>query len=69
MKLRGYKLMKKGFIKQRKGKRLKSSMKTKLLLHLATIYTNETEQRNTMRADLQSTQLNKTDSVYKQKDL
>lgn len=44
-------------------------MKTKLLLHLATIYTNETEQRNTMRADLQSTQLNKTDSVYKQKDL
>lgn len=68
MKLHGYKLMKKGFIKQRKGKRLKSNMKTKLLLHLAGIDINETEQRNTMRADLQTTQLNKTDSVYKQKD-
>lgn len=68
MKLHGYKLMKKGFIKQRKGKRLKSIMKTKLLLGLARIHKNETERRNTMRADLQTTQLNKTDSVYKQKD-
>lgn len=65
MKLHGYKLMKKGFIKQRKGKRFKSSMKTKLLFRLAGIYTNETEQKTMVRADLQSTQLNKTDSVTK----
>lgn len=59
MKSHGYKLMKKGFIKQRKGKSIKSSMKAKLLLHTSGIYNNETEQRNTMRAHLQTIQLNK----------
>lgn len=40
-------------------------MKTKLLLRLAGIRNNEAEQRNTMRADLHTPQLNKTDSVCK----
>lgn len=31
MKLPGYKLMKKGFIKQKKGKRLKNSLKDKVV--------------------------------------